>query len=203
MRRLLVCLVAVGLWSAPAGGQDPARKRLQELRPTPTIVSNTVQELAAAGDSLWAGPLLTVYVEEEERLFAPDGPVVQRRLLDGSNVVFSLAAEAGSRDPSTVWAGLAFDAGGSSVGGGGFLVSTDGGNSFEERPVPLDDPADTTLSYGASMLPAVPITQEGGSPPQDLALGGEDSVWVAGSRSGLRRSVDQGQDPAADCPPPA
>ena len=193
MRRLLVCLFVLGLWTAPASGQGPAQERLQELRPTPTIVSNTVQELAAAGDSLWAGPLLTVYAEEEDSLFAPDGPVVQRRLLDGSNVVFSLAAEAGSRDPSTVWAGLAFNAGGSSVGGGGFLVSTDGGNSFEERPAPLDNPADTTVRYGSSTLPAVPITQEGGSPPQDLALSGEDSVWVAGSRSGLRRSVDQGQ----------
>jgi hypothetical protein len=177
----------------PARGQGAAQERLQELRPTPTIVSNTVQELATAGDSLWAGPLLTVYVEEEGRLFAPDGPVVQRRLLDGSNVVFSLAAEAEFRDSSTVWAGLAFDAGGNSAGAGGFLVSTDGGQSFEARPAPLDAPADTTVEYGASTLPAVPITQEGGSPPRDIALGGEDSVWVAGSRSGLRRSVDQGE----------
>jgi len=192
MRRLLICLFVCGFWAGPAGGQSPAQERLQELRPTPAIVSNTVQELEAAGDSLWVGPLLTVFVEEEERLFTPDDPVVQRRLVDGSNVVFSLASRAPSGMPPTLWAGLAFDAGGSSVGGGGFLVSTDGGNSFEERPVPLDNPSDTTLTYGTSTLPAVPITQEAGSAPQDLALAGPDTVWVAGSRSGLRRSVDQG-----------
>lgn len=192
MRRLLVCLFVCGFCVGPASGQSSAQERLQELRPTPAIVSNTVQELEAAGDSLWAGPLLTVFVEEEERLFTPEDPVVQRRLVDGSNVVFSLASRAPSEMPPTLWAGLAFDAGGNSVGGGGFLVSTDGGNSFEERPVPLDDPSDTTLTYGTSTLPAVPITQEAGSAPQDLALGGEDTVWVAGSRSGLRQSVNQG-----------
>jgi hypothetical protein len=193
MRRLLVCLSVLGLWAVPASGQTPAQERLQELRPTPAIVTNSVQELEAAGDSLWVGPLLTVFVEEEERLFAPDDPRVERRLVEGSNVVFSMAARARSGTPATVWAGLAFDAGGNSVGAGGFLVSTDGGNSFEERPVPLDDPADSTVTYGASTLPAVPITQEAGSAPRDLALAGEDTVWVAGSRSGLRRSVDQGQ----------
>ncbi len=193
MRRLFVCLFVLGLVAAPVRGQAPSHQRLQDLRPATGLASNTVQELAAAGDSLWMGPLLTVYVEEEDQLFRPDGAVVQRRLIDGSNVVLSLATESESAVQSTVWAGLAFDAGGGAIGGGGFLVSTDGGQTFEERPVPLDDPADTTVTYGSSMLPAVPITQQAGSPPRDLALGRGDTVWVAGRRSGLRRSVDQGQ----------
>ena len=61
--------------------------RLQDLRPTSAIVSNTVQEIAAAGDSLWIGPLLTVYVEAEDRLFTPDDQVVERRLGEGNNIV--------------------------------------------------------------------------------------------------------------------
>jgi hypothetical protein len=176
---------------APAMGQVLSSDRLQDLQPTVGLASNTVQELAAAGDSLWIGPLLTVYVEEEQQLFTPDGPVVQRRLIDGSNVVLSLATKSKPVPQSTVWAGLAFDTGGDALGAGGFLVSTDGGESFEERPVPLDDPADTTVTYGESELPAVPITQGAGSAPRDLALGDGDTAWVAGSRSGLRRWTEQ------------
>ena len=191
MRRLFVCLFVLGTVAAPARGQE-ASPRLQDLRPITGLASNTVQELSAAGDSLWMGPLLTVYVEEKNQLFRPDGPVVQRRLIDGSNVVLSLATESESAVQSTVWAGLAFDAGGDAIGAGGFLVSTDGGQSFEERPVPLDDPGDTTVAYGESTLPAVPITQQAGSAPRDIALGGGgDTVWIAGSRSGLRRWTEQ------------
>ena len=191
MRRLFVCLFVLGTVAAPARGQE-ASPRLQDLRPITGLASNTVQELSAAGDSLWMGPLLTVYVEEKSQLFRPDGPVVQRRLIDGSNVVLSLATESESAAQSTVWAGLAFDAGGDAIGAGGFLVSTDGGQSFEERPVPLDDPGDTTVAYGESTLPAVPITQQAGSAPRDIALGGGgDTVWIAGSRSGLRRWTEQ------------
>jgi hypothetical protein len=176
---------------APATGQVLSSDRLQDLQSTVGLASNTVQELAAAGDSVWIGPLLTVYVEEEQQLFTPDGPVVQRRLIDGSNVVLSLATRSTSVPQSTVWAGLAFDTGGDALGAGGFLVSTDGGESFDERPVPLDTPSDTTIDYGGSMLPAVPVTQQAGSAPRDIALGRGDTVWVAGSRSGLRRWTEQ------------
>ena len=190
MNRILASLIVLGLAAAPAWGQG--QPRLQTLRPTPGLASNTVQELASAGDSLWAGPLLTVYAEDEARLFTPDDPVVARRLEDGSNVVLSLAAEGGVQAASTVWAGLAFDAGGNAIGAGGFLVSTDGGASFSTRPVPLDDPADTTVAYGADTLPAVPITQAAGSPPRDLAIEPQaDTVWTAGGRSGLRRWTAQ------------
>ena len=186
MRRILVWFIVVGLGAAPAWGQDVPR--LQDLRPTTGLASNTVQDLAAAGDSLWVGPLLTVYAEAEGQLFAPDDPVVSRRLGDDNNVVLSLAAESGGGASSTVWGGLAFDAGGGTIGAGGFLVSADGGQSFTERPAPLDDPADTTIAYGSSTLPAVPITQAAGSPPRDLAIEPQaDTVWAAAGQSGLRR----------------
>jgi hypothetical protein len=174
-----------------ARGQTPAQEQLQVLQPVRGVVSNTVQELAAAGDSLWVGPRLTVYAEEEG-LFAPDDDVVQRRLGEEGNFVLSLATRSPVGRP-TVWAGLAFDAGGNSLGGGGFLVSSDGGQSFAGLSVPLDEPSDTTVAYGASRLSAVPITQEAGSAPRDIALAGPDTVWVAGRRSGLRRSVDGGE----------
>ncbi|MFB6271452.1 MAG: FlgD immunoglobulin-like domain containing protein [Salinibacter sp.] len=194
MRRLLICLCVLGLGTAPALGQEVSRKRLQDLRPVGGgIVSNTVQTLATAGDSLWIGPLLTVYVESKERLFAPDDEVVTNRIVDGRNVVFSLAAESRSRTSSTVWAGLAFDAGGGTIGAGGFLVSTNGGQSFTgiSARAALDEPSDTTIAYGTSTLPAVPVTQTAGSAPRDIAIEGRDTVWVAGTRSGLRRWTTQ------------
>ena len=205
MRRILVWCIVLGIGGlgggAPASGQVPPQ--LQDLVPTAGLASNTVQELEAAGDSLWVGPLLTVYAEAEGQLFAPDDPVVNRRLGEGSNVVLSLAAEGGGGSASTVWGGLAFDAGGGTAGAGGFLVSTDGGRSFAGRPAPLDDPADSTIAYGDSTLSAVPITQEAGSPPRDLAIEPRaDTVWVASGRSGLRRWTESDSSWARTVLPP-
>ena len=167
----------------------------QGLVPTTGVASNQVQVLAPAGDSLWSGPLLTLYLEPSDRpspedsLFAAQAPA----LTDEDNVVFALAARNQSGAQSEVWAGLAFSAGQNVAAAGGFLVSADGGETFARRPDQLDASEDTTVTYGPATLPATPIVQEANSAPQDLALGGGDTVWVAGNQSGLRRSVDQGQ----------
>jgi len=193
MKRLLACFFGVMLMVPPASGQlDPGGQTRQQLRPTTGVVSNTIREVEAAGDSLWVGPSLTVYVEGENRFLAPEDPAVRGRLEDSQNSVLSLAA--GGESSSVVWAGLAFSAAGGALGAAGFLVSTDGGQSFEGRPVHLDEPSDTTITYGVSTLSAVPITREDTSAPQDLALGrNADTAWVAGRRSGLRWSADQGR----------
>lgn len=195
MKRFLACLLVIGLAVPAAMGQPvPWTQVQQQLQPVGGVASNTIQEVAAVGDSLWVGPLLTVYAEAENQFFAPDDPVVQRRLEEGSSIVFSLAARRESVSRSVVWAGLAFDTGGNAIGAGGFLVSTDGGQTFEERPPQLDSPSDTTVTYGVSTLPAEPIVREANNAPQDLAIGGgPDTVWVAGARSGLRRSTDRGE----------
>lgn len=189
MQRLVAVLFVCGFIVLPAVGQEQPLQQMKALQPVAGVPSNQVQVLAPAGDSLWSGPLLTVYVEEEERFLGSDHP-----LLQDENVVFSLATESASFSQSVVWAGLAYDAGENVAGAGGFLVSTDGGRTFEGRAPQLDGPADTTVVYGASTLSAVPITQEAESAPQGLAIGPDTgTVWVAGGRSGLRRSTDQGQ----------
>lgn len=194
MERLLACLLGLTLVVLPASGQSgPGVYTRQELQPVDGVVRNAIRVAETAGDSLWVGPSLTVYVGQENSFFAPDDPTVRDRLGNGSSFVLSLAAQSES-SPSTVWAGLAFDAVGDALGAGGFLVSTDGGQSFEGRPVHLDEPSDTTITYGTKTLSAVPITREDTSAPQDLALGrSADTVWVAGRRSGLRWSADRGQ----------
>lgn len=174
----------------PALGQSaPGQQQAKQLAPYPSIVSNQVQVLEAAGDSLWSGPLLTLYWEGQNRFEIADVPA----LTEQDNVVFSIAARP-LRSRSLVWAGMAFDTGGGQAGAAGFLMSRNGGASFVERSTQLDEPGDTTISYGASTVSAEPITQQANSAPQDLAIGPDaDTVWVAGLRSGLRWSADEGE----------
>lgn len=185
MKRLGVLLILLGLAVPAAQAQTASwRSQAQDLTPLSDLVSNQVQVLEPAGDSLWIGPLLSVYLEGEDGLRIADVPALN----EGNDVVFAIEA-----DGAAVWAGLAFDTGGSVPGAGGFVVSSDGGETFAERPPQLDAPEDTTVSYGASTLPALPITQQAESAPQSLAFGPEgDTVWVAGLRSGLRWTADGG-----------
>jgi hypothetical protein len=191
MKRLGVFLLLLGL-AAPATQGQPAlwKKQARQLVPLSDLVSNRVQVLEAAGDSLWIGPLLTAYLEPADRprsdtpLYIADVP----SLNEGDNVVFAIEADNASEP--LVWAGLAFDTGGDVPGAGGFAVLTEA-DSFRTIPAQLDEPSDTTIQYGPSTLSAAAITQQADSAPQDLAFGpGNDTVWVAGVRSGIRWTSD-------------
>ena len=174
----------------------PLSAEAQRLAPTTGLASNQVQVLAPAGDSLWSGPLLTLYLEPADRPSPEDSLLAAQApaLTDEDNVVFALAAQNRPGPQGHVWAGLAFSAGQNVAAAGGFLVSTDGGETFARRADQLDASEDTTVTYGSATLPATPIVQEANSAPQDLALGAKgDTAWVAGNQSGLRRSVDQGE----------
>lgn len=170
-------------------GQAPDwKQQAEQLTPIAAPVSNQVQVMDALGDSLWHGPLLSVYVEETGQFETVDVPVLEQ-----DNVVFSIAAQPDGVQ-SQVWAGLAFDTGGGEAGTNGFLVSTDGGTSFSRRPPQLDNPGDTTVVYGNATLSADAVTQQASSTPQDLALSPDgDTAWVAGVLSGLRWSTDRGE----------
>ena len=184
MKRLVLIFLVTLLVPAAQGQPAPWHAQAQDLAPLPDLVSNQVQVLEPAGDSLWIGPLLSVYLEDEDALRIADVPALN----EGSDVVFAIEAAG-----EAVWGGLAFDTGGNVPGAGGFLVSSDGGTTFTERPPQLDAPDDTTVAYGGATLRAVPVTQQAESAPQDLALSSAgDTVWVAGLRSGLRWTVDRG-----------
>lgn len=158
------------------------------------LASNEVEVVAAAGDSLWAGPLQGVYCKPEgERPKLIEINTLESEL--GGNGVSAIATRNGTPQGDLVWAGLSFDTGDGELGTNGFLVSNDGGRSFERRsPQPqIDQPTDTTISYGVSTVSAAPITQRASSTPQDIAFGPDgDTVWVAGRRSGIRWTADGG-----------
>lgn len=158
-----------------------------------SVASNFIQITEAGGDSLWHGPLLSVYVEN-----APGGQNFQTidrpELLEDENVVFALDVASDPLPTSTIWAGLAFSGTDEQPTAGGLLVSDDGGATVDYVPPPLDAPTDTTVTYGASTLPAIPITTPSGAAPQDLAVDVESgTTWLAGARRGLRRTTDDGE----------
>ena len=185
--RLLLLLYSLALSAAPysaAAQSDPG------LTPVTSVSSNTIQVLAPAGDSLWLGPFLTVYLEDEGRFLFSQQP----RLQEDGNVVFALdAAKPAAGSPFAVWSSLAFDTGNGTPGAGGFLVSTDGGQTFAFQPDHLDAVGDTTVRYGSDTFPAIPATQPANNAVQSLDVDpGSGTVWIAGNQSGIRRSADGG-----------
>ena len=161
------------------------------LSPVTGVSSNAIRVLESAGDSLWAGPFLTVYVEDEQRfLFANN-----ERLQDSDNVVFAIdALSPPDANPSLIWSALAFDTGNGTPGAAGFLVSTNGGDSFDFRPPQLDSVTDTTITYGDATFPAIPVTQPANNTVQSIDVNpATGTVWIAGGQSGIRRSDDGGE----------
>ncbi|NBC87776.1 MAG: hypothetical protein GVY25_16465, partial [Bacteroidetes bacterium] len=127
---------------------SPWEKQAKRLSPIEggTVISNFIQIMEAGGDSLWHGPLLSVYVEdapEGQRFQTADEPV----LLEDDNVVFALDVVSDPFPASTIWAGLAFAGTDDQPTAGGLLVSRDGGTSFSLLNPPLDAPADSTIGY--------------------------------------------------------
>jgi hypothetical protein len=60
MKRLVLTLLLGLLAPAAAAQPAPWQAQAQDLAPLPDLVSNQVQVLEPAGDSLWIGPLLSV-----------------------------------------------------------------------------------------------------------------------------------------------
>ncbi|PEN14389.1 hypothetical protein CRI94_04975 [Longibacter salinarum] len=202
MRFFSLCLVAVLLVGVPdvkaqSDSFSKGRWEKQAKRLTPiqggSVVSNFIQIMAAGGDSLWHGPLLSVYVEdapEGQRFLTVDDPT----LTEEENVVFALDVVSDPLPTSTIWAGLAFSGTDNQPTAGGLLVSTDGGANFSYLNPPLDAPGDTTIQYGSSTLTAIPITEPSGAAPQDIDVDeASGTTWLAGARRGLRRTTDGGQ----------
>ncbi len=183
---LLLPGVAVGQQFAPSAVDQRAA---QALEPADGILGNSVTNVFANGDSVWVGPLLSLTTDGGASWQAPNLELVLAGRNEESRA-FSIDIEG-----ETVWVGLGYnDAANDGVQtAGGFLVSTDGGETFEYRISQIDSPGDTTVVYGVSTLPALDVIVDQQSPPFDLDYDPiRDETWVAGWASGLRKSVDGG-----------
>ena len=174
-RLLFLALVLTG---TEAQGQQPASG----------ILRNHVTTLHAEGDTLWVGPYLNVTSNGGRRWL-----VAEADSLRGTrNTVYSLDVEG-----PVVAAGLGYSSslGNTSVSSaGGFLFSENGGRTFAYRPPPLDEPGDTTVTYGMNTVSAAPVLtlQERAPVAIDYAPA-TNTVWVAEGAGGLRISPDLGR----------
>jgi len=182
-------LLSLGL--VPAAGAQAVRfdaSRVAELLPSSGILNNSVSNLHAEGDSLWIGPFLNLTTDGGQ-----SWQVADTDSLGGTaNRTFSIDVEG-----SVIWVGLGYNDNSSGDGvqsAAGFLVSTDGGQSFSYRFPQLDAPGDEQITYGVSTLGALPVIVPQQSPPFDIDYDPvHDEVWVAGWASGIRRSSDGGR----------
>ena len=178
-----LCMLMMGLlgWASSAAAQPVS----QVLRPADGIPNNFVQVLQAEGDSLWIGPELHLTTDGGETFSAADVD----SLVDARNQLFALDVEG-----PVLWAGLAFGTGNGGSGAGGFVFSTDGGETFTYRFPSLDAFGDTTVAYGSNTLAALPITTEENSAPTGIdVVRPSGVVWSASGFGGVRRSANQGE----------
>lgn len=191
---LFALLLTAALPAQTSEAQVPERtslaaKRAADLQPAPGILRNNVTNLHAEGDTLWAGPYLS-FTDDGGQTWA----YAEADSLFGSrNRVVSLDVEG-----EVIWVGLTFDSEGEAAAGG-FLVSTDGGETFAYRFPQLDAPGDDpaaldTVRYGVSSLPALKVIVPEQSPPWDIDYDpATGDVWAAAWASGIRHSTDGGR----------
>lgn len=187
----IVCAVgslALTPRSLPAQELSSEAQRMMELLPVPSIPSNSVTKMATRGDSLWIGPLLNLTTDGGETWLQANTD----SLSDSRNRVFSIDI-----DGDVIVAGLGYasqEAQGMVQAAGGFLISTDAGQSFTYRFPQLDSRGDTTVTYGVSTLSALDIIAPQQSPPYMVDYDPQTGdIWVAGWASGIRRSTDLGR----------
>jgi hypothetical protein len=164
-----------------------------------TISQNSVSSLEASGSTLWLGPGLNAYFEENGEIYIPQGA---DSVFTGRGRVFSLAAE-----ENRVLAGIGY----TSIRGGdpsqaamGYYQTTSIGNSWEFIPFPLDDrppeecdgnsvgpPCDIEFEYGDETYLRTRITVPELSPPFEVDFF-NNTLFSVNWASGLLRSLDNG-----------
>lgn len=186
LRSAVLLCTLVSIFSLDAHAQFS--KAAQELARVRGILRNSVTNLHAAGDSLWAGPFLNLTFDGGETWYVADAD----SLFGTRNSIFSLDVQG-----DVVWAGLGYsrvESGASVPAVAGYLHSEDGGETFVYRGPHLDDPTDTSVQYGVSTLPALAVIVPEQSPPYDIHLDpSTGDLWIAGWASGIRRSTDDGR----------
>lgn len=198
MNRLLFIPVVLVVLATSASAQTDAAvdalgkfslsQSVTALEPSNGILSNSISNIGITGDSVWIGPYLNVTGDAGDSWEFADTP----QLFGTQNRVFSLSVNG-----SIIIAGLGYNdlANDGLQTAAGFLVSTDGGESFQFRSTDryLDAPGDTLVQYGASELSALDVIVPQQSPPYDIEYDPSTStLYAAGWAAGVRRSTDLG-----------
>ncbi len=197
-------VLLLGLLSDRSAGAQSEPMGVQDLLPSPGILLNSITNLHAENGALWVGPFLNVTLDGGATWKVADADSLQGM----RNRVYSIDVEG-----DVIWVGLGIaeqrviDGSTKDVDiAHGFLVSRDGGATWDYRPVlaPVDNdplttgfldlPDDTLITYGGVELRTLAITIPELSPPWDIAYdAANDQVWTAGQLNGIRTSADGGR----------
>jgi hypothetical protein len=191
MRRLAFAIAALAAW-IPPGAAQTVETGAGTFQALPLGARNGVFVLESGAGRLFAGPRL-VSVEPDGTVRYPGADAA----FDPNTAVDPRVFAAFVRG-NDVWVGLGFsdiaaDAEEPPATAAGFAVSRNGGQTWQARFAALDLPTATTVSYGVSTLPAVPVTAPQGAPPLSLAgTSTGDTLYAATLLGGLRRTIDGG-----------
>jgi hypothetical protein len=172
-------------------------KRLPALQQTGAgnVASNVTSYFGynAARRQMWLGTLGGLSVTNDSALSFQTVTAVPRFNQQG---IQSLAVRG-----DTIWAATSrrTDNNGTSVPtGDGLMYSLNGGNTWNERPQPLDQRGDTVEVYGRSRLRAEAVIVPQQNVVYSLSVRGatpvqpQGSVWIASWSGGIRRSINSG-----------
>ncbi len=76
--------------------------------------------------------------------------------------------------------------------GTGLRYSSDSGSTWNEIPQPVDNPGDSTITYGANKLRALPVTAVAQNFIYDIAFT-KNTIWIVAFSGGCRKSTDMGK----------
>lgn len=153
------------------------------------ISRNTVSNLHGEGGRLWVGSQLNFTDDNGTTWKLAPVDSIQK----GRGSVYSLDAEG-----QVIWVGLGYSQRQKTTDSvepvsQGFAFSEDGGQTWKFRLPALDAPQDSLLTYGVSVIKALPVTTPVQSPPYDIDYdSGRGWIWTAGWAGGIRVSKDKG-----------
>ena len=166
-----------------------------------SIQENSVSTLEAFGDTLWTGPGLNRWVENQGDWYVPQ---TADSVFSSRGRIFSLAV---SRDTIVAGIGYTSSLGGQSVQTAiGYYRSVNGGDHWNFHPFPLEvaDPdtcnpdlngyqpgCDITFRYGDQEYQRLPVIVPQQSPPFEVDFSG-DTILSVNWASGLMRSQNGG-----------
>ena len=149
--------------------------------------SNSIGRIIAMGDTVWLGTGNGVSLTTDNgeswinKTFGTEG----------------IAAIGYDKYHNIFWASTVHTENISNIGdvgvGSGLHYTTDGGNSWNSIPQPVDDPGDSIITYGINdSVRALPITVPQQNIIYHIAFT-PNAIWIAAWAGGIRRSTDMGQ----------
>ena len=152
---------------------------------------NSISDIITIGDTLWIGSSKGVSLSTDK------GTTWQN--FYGSAAFGTESISAIGYDHGVFWAATAHsvDENGQSLPeGSGLKYTSDKGQTWISIPQPVDNQADSLVTYGTNTLRALPVTVRIQNLIYDIAIthstDGKPVIWIASFAGGLRKSTNMG-----------